>query len=228
MIIKNILLPFFLPEKGIVCSLSIVNSEKSDLSWLSDQELERYHEISSEKRKLHYALGRIAAKHAIISVDPNYIPQQINIMNSDKGNPIVERCDYRVSLSHSKNYALGLAFNKFAFGIDIEHIDKNRLSALKYITNEDEPIALNERDLTIAWCMKESLSKALLCGFNMPFEPFSIKQINLYDDIYVADYKHHPEYKSIAMLLEDFAIAITYDARLTIDYASIRSLILGA
>lgn len=227
MIIKNISLPFFFAEKKVICSLSIVNSNKNELSWLSSQELNRYHEIPSEKRKLHYALGRTAVKHAIISLDQSYYPQKINITNSNKGNPIVECSDYFVSISHSKNYAVGLAFkdSAFSFGIDIEHIDTNRLSALKYITNDDEPIAFNKKDLTIAWAMKESLSKALLCGFSLPFEDFSIKHINLYDDIYVvADYKHHPEYKSLAGLLNDFAVAVTYDARLIVDSKQIKGL----
>ncbi len=226
MIINNISLPFFLVEKKIICSLSIVNSNAIELSWLSNQELDRYHKISSEKRKLNYVLGRTAAKHAIISQEPKYHPQKINIINSNNGNPLVECCDYFVSISHSKNYAVGLAFKDpaFAFGIDIEHIDTNRLLALKYITNDDEPTTLNEKDLTIAWAMKESLSKTLLCGFSIPFEDFSIKQISLYDDIYVADYKHHPEYKSVAGLLNDFALAITYDARLIVDSKQIKGL----
>lgn len=242
MIVKNASLPFFFSGESVLCSLSMVSGSLEDLSqnaetlssWLSEQELERYYSFPSEKRKLSYSLGRIAAKHAMTCIDSSCIPNKITITNSARGNPIVEHSDHCVSISHSKNYAICLTFKDpmFSFGIDIEHIDKNMLSALAYIAGNDEPIASNEKDLTIAWNMKESLSKAMLCGFSMPFESFFIERIELFDEIYLARFLHHPEYKSIAMahVMPEFeenkySIAITYDARLTVDYLQIQEII---
>ena len=64
--------------------------------------------------------------------------------------------------------------------------------------------------------MKESLSKALLCGFSQPFETFRIKnlqQLANNDATYYATFAHYPQYKCIAKIIDptkNIVVAVTY------------------
>ena len=93
------------------------------------------------------------------------------------------------------------------FGIDIERINDQKITALSYISLEKEPVEQNPEQLTIAWCMKESLSKALLCGFSQSFEDFLIKSFQLIKNdnaerCYHAEFEHYPQYESIAKIID--------------------------
>lgn len=187
--------------------------------WLSTCELEKYQSFCAEKRKYQYAMGRIAAKNAIMQLTYSKCPKKINISNAKNGSPIVKNT--KVSITHSKNYAAAIAFSEnSSCGIDIEYIDRQKIKALSYISLEKEPIDKNSEQLTIAWCMKEALSKALLCGFSQSFERFRIKNFRQvavnYDDtttIYQAEYEHYPQYKCLAKkpgFQRDIIVSVAY------------------
>jgi 4'-phosphopantetheinyl transferase EntD len=225
MLIYSANIPFFYKKERIRCSLSVVcwNEEKiyDDLfnARLSAKELDRYRRMKSEKRKRQYAFGRISAKLALGYIDGvKKKSSAITIINSEMGNPIIENSKYCVSISHSGNYAASFVFPSdfFSFGIDIEHINARRMEALKFATQSTEPIKREIEDLTVAWCMKESLGKAMLCGFRESFESFAIKNMEFTNGKYIADYEHHPEYRSIALCDQNIAMAITYNSALTL------------
>lgn len=213
---------FALPKKrALAAKISIVQCENCPFEnvkeWLGTSELERYHSFGSEKRKYQYAIGRVAAKNAIMKLIDTRDPTQIDISNAKDGHPVTENAE--ISITHSNNYAAAIAFSKkSAFGIDMEIINEQRIKALSYISLKNEPIKQNPTQLTIAWCMKESLSKALLCGFSQPFETFRIKslqQLANNNDVttYYATYEHYPQYKCIAKIIDpqkNIVVAFTY------------------
>lgn len=211
---------FALPRKSALdAKISIVKCENSPFEkvkeWLETSELDRYHSFGSEKRRHQYVIGRIAAKNAIMKLIDVRDPTQIDISNAKDGHPITENAE--ISITHSNNYAAPIAYStESTFGIDIERINEQRIKTLSYISLENEQIKQNPTQLTIAWCMKESLSKALLCGFSQPFETFRIKslqQLANNDATYYATFAHYPQYKCIAKIIDptkNIVVAVTY------------------
>ena len=212
---------FALPRKSALdAKISIVKCEDSPFEkvkeWLGTSELDRYHSFGSEKRRHQYVIGRIAAKNAIMKLIDVKDPTQINISNAKDGHPVMENIE--ISITHSNNYAAAIAYStESTFGIDIERINEQRIKTLSYISLENEQIKQNSTQLTIAWCMKESLSKALLCGFSQPFETFRIKSLqqlaNNDATSYYATFAHYPQYKCIAKIIDptkNIVVAVTY------------------
>ena len=212
---------FALPRKSALdAKISIVKCENSPFEkvkeWLGTSELDRYHSFGSEKRRHQYVIGRIAAKNAIMKLIDVKDPTQIDISNAKDGHPITENIE--ISITHSNNYAAAIAYStESTFGIDIERINEQRIKTLSYISLENEQIKQDSTQLTIAWCMKESLSKALLCGFSQPFETFRIKNLqqlaNNDATTYYATFAHYPQYKCIAKIIDptkNIVVAVTY------------------
>ncbi len=212
---------FALPRKSALdAKISIVKCENSPFEkvkeWLGTSELDRYHSFGSEKRRHQYVIGRIAAKNAIMKLIDVKDPTQIDISNAKDGHPITENIE--ISITHSNNYAAAIAYStESTFGIDIERINEQRIKTLSYISLENEQIKQDSTQLTIAWCMKESLSKALLCGFSQPFETFRIKKLqqlaNNDATTYYATFAHYPQYKCIAKIIDptkNIVVAVTY------------------
>ncbi|MBR1734300.1 MAG: 4'-phosphopantetheinyl transferase superfamily protein [Alphaproteobacteria bacterium] len=190
--------------------------------WLSDKELSFCNRFKSEKRRKHYAMGRIAAKIALMQIKGDINPTTINIINATKGYPLFENeLDYAVTISHSKNYAGALVFSKKRkIGMDLEYIDSTKICALKRTILPQEKIEENIIPLTVVWCMKESLSKALLCGLYDSLDTFCIKDFICDNNFtYQAKYKYYPQYMGIAKIIdpqENMVLAITADSYITI------------
>ena len=196
---------------------------------LNMNELHKYKSFGSEKRKYHYIIGRIATKNAFMQLTKEQNPQKICITNTQEGYPIIESdMDYAVSISHSANYAAAIVFRKntsffrndMSCGVDLEYINFEKTRALKKISLQDEPIEHNVKSLTIAWCMKESLGKALLCGLNNDLETFRIKRYFQKNDkcTYQAEYTHHHQYTGIAKVINtdtenNIVCAITHNLK---------------
>ena len=80
---------------------------------LSQEEI-KMTETMSEERKVQFTAGRFAAKEAIIKCLSDYeYPEMkdLNIINDEKGKPMIRYKDYDllVSISHEKKYATGMA-----------------------------------------------------------------------------------------------------------------------
>ncbi len=80
---------------------------------LSPQEKERFDSFSDE-RKVQFLSGRFAAKEAIIKcLSYEEVPNMadLDIINDEKGRPVISYKDYDivVSISHEKNYSTAIA-----------------------------------------------------------------------------------------------------------------------
>lgn len=171
---------------------------------LSMSELERYKDFGSEKRRRQSLIGRIAAKNALMQLTKEWRPNEICIVNTQEGYPVIDNCsDYAVSISHSGNYAAAVAFKKdISCGIDLEYINPEKIRALKRLSLLNEPVENDEKSMTIAWCMKESLGKALLCGLNDALEAFRIRHFQKNSNCtYQAEYTHHQQYVGVAKII---------------------------
>jgi holo-[acyl-carrier protein] synthase len=84
---------------------------------LSDQELEKYHSINHEDRKLAYLAGRFAAKEAYTKVYKKFNEplnfKDVTVLNDSNGAPYIvsKYCpedEVSISISHSRNYAVAI------------------------------------------------------------------------------------------------------------------------
>jgi 4'-phosphopantetheinyl transferase len=217
---NTVKISFLHKKQPAVCVLSLVSSDNySKLNckrYLSKEEILKAGTFTSEKARLHFVLGRIATKKALKVLD-DIRPQQagasneINIKNTDNGNPVIENSEYCASISHSQNTAVSLVFrSEFSFGVDIDYIRENRTNALKYINREDEPIQNNISELTVAWTMKEALAKALKCGFNCPFEELEISEFIKKNHTFECQFAKHKNFVGTAILHKNKSLAIAY------------------
>lgn len=80
---------------------------------LSEEEFERAMSFS-EERRIQFLAGRFAAKESIIKcLSDHEIPNMndLNIINDEKGKPMISYKDYKIliSISHERNYATAVA-----------------------------------------------------------------------------------------------------------------------
>ena len=80
---------------------------------LSAEEFERAMSFSDERR-IQFLGGRFAAKESIIKcLSDHEVPNMsdLNIINDEKGKPMITYKDYRIfiSISHERNYATAVA-----------------------------------------------------------------------------------------------------------------------
>lgn len=212
------LLDFCLPG-GISCVIIVNSSELSEKSvsdWLTAQESERYRSFSSKKRKKQFLMGRIAAKSAVIKLEEGIItPKMLNIFNLPNGAPRIEGTSLLVSISHSDDYAVAAAFpHDYAVGIDVEHIRPDKMKALAYFNSPDEPIKQTPQMLTVAWCAKEALGKALLCGLNASPDTFHINALKTIkeSEIYSCQYVNHKNFLNTTIILNNnLVVAFTHN-----------------
>ncbi len=81
---------------------------------LSEEEVDYYAQIKSDKRKLEYVSSRFAAKEAIFkaykSGDGNTLYKDISILNNKDGSPYVvfsqKNDEIKISISHTDNYSV--------------------------------------------------------------------------------------------------------------------------
>lgn len=184
---------------------------------LSSSELIRYKSFGSQKRQWEFLLGRFAAKKALSHfVEVEYL-KEISVDTVAAGYPIISNKliarDYSVSISHSDNVATAVAFNKnFSCGIDIESINESKKNTMAKMSPE---ISSDDAEmLTVAWCAKEALGKALKTGLAIDRKMLEISDFSLVRDDDICDlhgyvnFKHFPEYKCIIKKVENKILAL--------------------
>lgn len=193
-------------------------AEEDVFQWLSLEERTRYLAFGVEKRRKQYLLGRIAAKIAIQRLvsrrfsGPSFLCNEIVVSNRGNGAPNVKKIadkdsnffnGIKISISHSGEYGAAVAYpREVSYGIDIEVVNPSKVAALCRVLLPGEPFKRNDSPvvLTAAWCLKEALSKALLCGFGKSFENFRVSEYVIKKGEYFAKYAHFPEYEGRAII----------------------------
>ena len=106
---------------------------------LSDEELEKFNLFGSEKRKVHFLLGRFSTKQALFFQKTKKVASEselldfknINIENGILGQPILHDEIFDVSISHSGILGGAIVFNKkFPMGLDLQEKNETRRRSL--------------------------------------------------------------------------------------------------
>ena len=160
----------------------------------------------SEKRKIEFFAGRVAAKLALAELQSD---RTICILNNDAGMPIVSDEKFAVSISHSGDIAVALAFESdCSFGVDIQIIRTKSVNALKHVVTEVF-VPNDVEHLTAAWTMKEALSKCLKTGFTLPYEEFLLADfVEKGQNKFWCTFTKYPQYIGKAVVWKNYVLAI--------------------
>ena len=141
-------------------NLYILNTAlvKRHLSFISSfvdikrrRKAERY--VNEKDQLLSFGAGYLLKK---------YLPSG-EIKEMENGKPYLEGGPF-FNISHSGEYVVLAIHPTKEVGIDIENIDENRVSTIRFVLNEDEKKTEDTTTLFQIWSSKESLSKCISTG----------------------------------------------------------------
>ena len=168
-------------------------------------------------------MGRLCAKvaynvHVFGFSFENF--KNVQISSGIFGYPLLENNPCAVSISHTKEAAIAFAFDhNILLGVDIERVDPKNTETLSTIIKEDAP-SLNKFSLdvalTVCWCFKEALSKAIKTGITIPIEILEIESIYPTNNPLVLEgrFKNFPQYRGLAQIRNNLVIAIVFPQQL--------------
>lgn len=223
---KVFTLPLFYNDTLIENSAGITTGyfssiDKAATEFLSSQEQIYFKSFKQDTPRLHYLLGRHSAKRALIECDARESDfTKISIDTGVWGQPLLTSSPYLdVSITHANRHGIGLIYAKqYPMGIDIVGIDLHDIDVLKTMTSIKELTDIPSSELeglTIAWSLKEALSKALRCGLTVPLHILQMQNFKFTDDIFECEFCNFPQYKGIAWILGRNTIGIVYPVQLS-------------
>ncbi len=186
---------------------------------LSKTETEKYDSFKTEIGKQEFLLGRYSAKKAYVQLAEELEFKDIEIRNGIFEQPFFSNStEFDLSIAHTKNIGAAIVFDRAnPIGLDVETIDNSNVEALQEMTKDEEIENLNirsEEALTIAWCLKEALTKAIKTGFTVPLELLKTEQLIFRDNVFECRFKNFMQYKGIAKTKGDYVIALAYPQQL--------------
>lgn len=194
----------------------------TDLSPLHAFEKEHYHRLQFDRRRQSYLSGRLAAKQAV-SILTGLTPSSFYIDSGIFEFPVVKHAgeNIQVSISHCDDIGMALAFpEEHPLGLDIERINGERAEVMQTQMSGKEIAFIQGSDLllTIAWTIKEALSKILRTGLTMDLRLAEIKSLEKNGNYYTAEFCNFTQYKAIAFCTENYACCIVLPGKTTADF----------
>jgi len=120
---------------------------------LSDNELQNFTDLKTEKRKVEFLACRIALK--------NLFTEELILDHFTSGKPFIKEVKH-LSISHSHNY-IAIAFGETEIGLDIEKPQEKMLRLISRVLSEQEnKTFLKNPSIELAcklWGAKESVLK---------------------------------------------------------------------
>ena len=209
-----------------LCISKIFFAKTEELSKIfSDDEFKKFNSFGSEKRKSHFLLGRFSAKKALLSrmnkksanlqsvLINNLSMHDINICVGIFGQPIFENPinNLDLSISHSGSYGGAIVFErKFPCGFDLQQLDESKRVVLQKYISRDELNSEFLPDLTAAWSLKESLSKALRCGLTVSPDLLAIKNFQQNNSEFFCEFRNFTQFLGYAQLIDDTIISLVF------------------
>lgn len=124
---------------------------------LKEHELSVLRSLQGEKRNLHWLATRVLLREMLST------EEYIDCVADENGKPILLNLPYKISLSHSYDYAAVMISRTKEVGIDIEII-KEKIDRVKHKFLSDDELSFiedkhNLDHLYACWCAKEALYK---------------------------------------------------------------------
>jgi 4'-phosphopantetheinyl transferase EntD len=163
---------------------------------LSPDELKIFQSFSFPKRQREWLGGRLAVKFAVLLLQGERISagrfSAISILPRSNGSPELFYpaapdplpC---ISLSHSNDYAVGMAAYATACGVDIQKITPQTKKVVSRFAEQDEidllaagtPALKTMEQLSLLWSAKEALKKAFLGDQSVIFQGVTLQKMDI-------------------------------------------------
>ena len=145
---------------------------------LKQHELDIISSLNNGKRLLHWLSTRLLLRTLLNTAE------YIDCKFDEDGKPYLVNFDYKISLSHSYDYAAVMISKDHAVGVDIELI-KHKIKSIKHKFLNDVELAQkqigdNTEGLYVCWCAKEAIykwhgKKGLEFKAHIHIKPFKLK-----------------------------------------------------
>ncbi len=138
---------------------------------LSAAEIEIFERLATEKRRLDWLCGRLAAKRALAALRPSLSPREIEILSSPDGKPYFRLAGGEppeLSISHcAKGGICAVSRAKTPVGVDFEPVAAHGPAVVAMFMHAAEALPLDEEAAlwqTKLWTAKEAVLKLLGTG----------------------------------------------------------------
>ncbi len=206
--------------ENVVCIV-----EEVDLSFppdyiLSNLETEKYNKFKSDKGRIEYLLGRYASKIAYNKISGKCIPyESISIENGIFEQPILNSNFWDISISHAHHIGAGIIFDKkFPIGIDLERLNIKNIKLIQEKVYKEEIIDVIDQPevvyLTVIWCLREAVSKAIKTGLTIPIDLLKLKKLSKVSNWFLCEFENFPQYYGAAQVIENYVFAIAHPMQL--------------
>lgn len=183
---------------GIVAVWHISESVEELTSALNLREvdLQKVNSFRLDIRKQEFLATRCLIKE-ILAIEP-----EIDYL--DTGRPVLKNSTYKLSISHTQNYAaISLSKNK-QVGIDIEY-PSHRVSKVfkRFISDEEHSFIPADKEVeyfTLIWCLKESMyklfdEKSIIFNLHLKCMPFKLANEGELDALFCMNKEVKLKYK---------------------------------
>jgi len=190
--------------------------------WLHINEKSQLEEMKFDQRRMSFTSGRVAAKAALIALTGKGFAQGFYLDAGVFGQPLVQGLEehVQVSISHCNQWGAAVAFwEGHPMGIDLElpSEDKNEVMLAQYTANEIALIEASnlpkDRACTLAWSVKESLSKVLRTGLMCPLNVYEIESLSYEEGYGTAIFVNFAQYRSVSFQFGSMQCAVTLPKR---------------
>lgn len=217
---KNLLkgTSYWLKSRYAYCYInSYVDTEnKYDFSFFSEEDYNYYINSSNINRKKEIYFGRLAINECLKIYQSNAKKENIKINYGIFHYPLIDISDVEISLSHTYNSVIAIAFpRELLMGIDIEIFSYRNLNVIRKNISSSEQRLLTfqknseiNRYLLILWTSKEALSKALKIGFTANTEIFEIADVSFHSEYYITRFKNFPLFIGKSYILSEKVITV--------------------
>ncbi|MDO8299355.1 4'-phosphopantetheinyl transferase superfamily protein [Lacisediminimonas sp.] len=180
----------------------------------------------TDLRRHGYLTGRYCAKHALAHHIGITALDHILIEPGVFGQPLVRapsEAAIRIGISHSADYACGLAFDPAQpMGIDLEPMSVRHEEAVRsQMTPAERCLLANSwrhgHACAWLWTVKEALGKALLMGLTVPIWMYEVKAVEQSGQFLVTTFAHLIQYKALSFEWNGALVTIVLPARTTLE-----------
>ncbi|MBN8218090.1 MAG: 4'-phosphopantetheinyl transferase superfamily protein [Spirochaetes bacterium] len=218
--------PFDRPDGPVRGRLALVHKgafdfiERNRATYLFASEEEALSSLKIERRRRTYLMGRYALKRAA-SDWTGLPPGRLETVAAILEYPILKAPVADVpdlTLTHTDGAAICLAVEAgHATGIDLEPINPARLATYDRVTTPRERDASRNLALdapsaaVLYWSLREALSKAVRCGFTVPFEVLELEALHEHGDgLFRATFRNFGQYAGHAWIRDGHVFAVVH------------------
>lgn len=195
--------------------------------YLNEHDSVYFEQLRAERRQHSFLLGRYAAKAAVAALTGEKDPQQITIQAGVFTQPVVRcasRSNVQVSIAHAGKWGAALAFPEaHPMGIDLEETHGSSHGAIAtQLTNAEHALLANLRleqmpALSLAWTVKEALSKVFRTGLMAEVLVYELKSIAANQGGFESMFKNWAQYKALSWFFDGMVCSIALPHRSALD-----------